>query len=60
MTVAYNYMKRVFFLFLVIFLLCMCVKDMNEHAALKQKDCQKQQNIVFLKTHKEKRNFTKC
>ena len=46
------YMKRVFFLFITTFLLLMCVKDFNDHVLSKQKDCVKQQNIVFLKTHK--------
>lgn len=52
-------MKRILLLFILTFLFQMCVRDLSEHMFLKQKQCQKQKNIVFLKTHKVKRTVTK-
>ena len=45
-------MKRIIFIFITVFFLHMFFNDIYEHHYLGQKYCQKQKNIVFLKTHK--------
>ena len=48
-------MKRIIFILITIFFLQMFFNDIYDHQYFGQKNCQKQKNIVFLKTHKVKK-----